>query len=768
MDADAATLGAHLRDEAAYADAFLSRLTPDARALAARAAAWFPAAEATVPERMGAFRYWTEQRPGEPGPRLLRLPADAPLHARPTLVLDAAAVLDDLGAAGDLGAVKLSPCGRWVAALADADGEPAASVRAIADGGGGGPGAEVARIPGALGIEWGGAGTGSLFYTACPAGDGLPSEVRVAAGVVAAGAPPSGASLGQQAARPAAAAAADPVLLAWSDPRSHLALSRTKDGAWLVATAVRRDAAASAVLRLGGGGGGGRGGHGSPFTAVGQSADGVETFVEGDGRGGLVLLTNDRAAGQGGDAAPPEEAWLGWAPGPGTPPRAWSPLVRRRAGVIITDLDVYAGPSTADAVLLYERNIECGRPGLSLTRLAWEAAGGGGCSATTTTTTTTTTPPTATVPAPVRLPSTGAWAVIRPGANADPLATSARISGASPLAFPRAWDVCLNTGRVSALAVPPETGAAAAAISTAAAGLRLRRTTVLSEADSHGAPPARVPLIVIEPKQQQRPQDRAGPQPPPPPPPAALLPLYGAYGLPLDPDFDPLWLSLALEGWTVVLAGVRGGGERGRAWHAAGRGAARQAAVADAAAAAAWASAGGTRPVVVSAHSAGGLLAGHLLANGAVAGAVLRAPFLDVCTHALGGGGGGATGSADRTRQDALAAAEAGEWAFPGDAAGLAAACPYARLKAGPPPPSAPPILITVGDRDDRVALAGVSKWVARWRAARSGSLPSPSPSPTLLRVRPDEGHDGPAGSDALDLMGLEAAFALAAVGGSL
>lgn len=158
--------------------------------------------------------------------------------------------------------------------------------------------------------------------------------------------------------------------------------------------------------------------------------------------------------------------------------------------------------------------------------------------------------------------------------------------------------------------------------------------------------------------------------------------------------------------------------------------------------------------MLASAHSAGGLLAAALLARGEVDGALLRAPFLDVCTHALGDGSGD-------PRQAALAAHEAGEWARPGDAAGLAAACPYASLKNTRPPGPLPAVLITMGDMDDRVTAAGAAKWVARWRAGGHGG----GGGPALLSLRPGEGHAGPTGPDALDLVGLEAAFALAAVG---
>jgi len=70
--------------------------------------------------------------------------------------------------------------------------------------------------------------------------------------------------------------------------------------------------------------------------------------------------------------------------------------------------------------------------------------------------------------------------------------------------------------------------------------------------------------------QQHTGLDPAPPQPSLLPPPL-LLHVYGAYGTPLDPSFEPADLSLLERGFLVAYAHVRGGGELGRAWHAAGR-----------------------------------------------------------------------------------------------------------------------------------------------------------------------------------------------------
>ncbi len=45
---------------------------------------------------------------------------------------------------------------------------------------------------------------------------------------------------------------------------------------------------------------------------------------------------------------------------------------------------------------------------------------------------------------------------------------------------------------------------------------------------------------------------------------------YGAYGVPVDMDFEPAHVSWLRRGWVVARAHVRGGGELGTDWHTAG------------------------------------------------------------------------------------------------------------------------------------------------------------------------------------------------------
>ena len=171
-----------------------------------------------------------------------------------------------------------------------------------------------------------------------------------------------------------------------------------------------------------------------------------------------------------------------------------------------------------------------------------------------------------------------------------------------------------------------------------------------------------------------------------------LLTLYGAYGAPFaDPDFHPTHLAMATHhGWSLAYASVRGGGERGRAWHAAGRGERRGAALADAHSVLDWAVAASGGRVALVTESAGALLVGALIAHrpGDVAAAVLKAPCVDL------------------TEQDALSAGEDGEFAPSGaPLLSLAAVSPLHML-AQPSAQAAaaacrgPPVLIQVSRHD--------------------------------------------------------------------
>jgi oligopeptidase B len=114
-----------------------------------------------------------------------------------------------------------------------------------------------------------------------------------------------------------------------------------------------------------------------------------------------------------------------------------------------------------------------------------------------------------------------------------------------------------------------------------------------------------------------------------------LLYGYGAYGDCSDPDFDRALLPLLDRGVGYAIASVRGGGERGQAWHDAGRFDQKHRSFDDLAAVAqALVDEGVAAPgaIVLRGASAGGLLMASTLVQHPerFAGAVLESPFVDV------------------------------------------------------------------------------------------------------------------------------------------
>ncbi|EFJ39354.1 hypothetical protein VOLCADRAFT_32234, partial [Volvox carteri f. nagariensis] len=158
-----------------------------------------------------------------------------------------------------------------------------------------------------------------------------------------------------------------------------------------------------------------------------------------------------------------------------------------------------------------------------------------------------------------------------------------------------------------------------------------------------------------------------------------MLSVYGAYGLPLELQYDPTLLCLLARGWSVVKVHARGGGELGRRWHSAGCRRHKRAAVEDCLAAlrvlttapAAFSSSMCRSPSQ-SAAFPGGVVLGAVLntAPELFGAAVLRCAFLELL------------GSCSDTGQP-LTAHEWDEWGHPDDPRDWVAAgklCPYHNL----------------------------------------------------------------------------------------
>jgi prolyl oligopeptidase len=203
----------------------------------------------------------------------------------------------------------------------------------------------------------------------------------------------------------------------------------------------------------------------------------------------------------------------------------------------------------------------------------------------------------------------------------------------------------------------------------------------------------------------------------------ALLTGYGGFGISQSPGFSPLhrlWLD---RGGVVAVAGLRGGGEYGEAWHAGGKLANKQNVFDDfEACARRLVEARYTRPAKlgVVGGSNGGLLMGAALTQhpelyGAVVAQVGIFDMLRVET----------------TPNGQFNVTEYGSVADPAQFAAIAAYSPYHRVRDGA---HYPPTLFTTGANDPRVDPFHSRKMVARLRAA--------DPSGTfLLRTSGDTGH---------------------------
>ncbi|KAL6784085.1 hypothetical protein ACKKBG_A04735 [Auxenochlorella protothecoides x Auxenochlorella symbiontica] len=470
------------------------------------------------------------------------------------------------------------------------------------------------------------------------------------------------------------------------DAAFWLDIGKTKDWRYLVVSSNAKRSSEVRVLDWEAGEGPGK------LRLVHPRSPGLEYFVE-HADGHFYMLSNaQREDGQYSLFRIPAES-----SSPSPPPERWEcVLPAGTQGLVLEDFDAFRR-----CLAVYARDAATGLPRLALLKL--ETATGA--------------PP---PPLPVHLP---AWATaLDPGANADFEAASLRVTLSSPGHVPVAADVDLDAGALRTLSGESPS----AAVGTLRTHGRSSDGTL-------------VPLTI----------SHAGPNPPAGGAPA-WVEVYGAYGRCLPCDWAPERAALLQAGWVLAGAHVRGGGELGRAWHAAGRGVhGLQARVDDLAACIdALVERGYTSydRIVLSAHSAGGVVAAGLVQRdpGAVGALVLEAPFLDVLTV--------------QCRPDlALTVHEYEEWGDPHSTAGflqVQTACPYQGLRGG----AFPPTLITASSTDTRVPVWGPLKWAARARAMNQG------PAPILVAPDLHAGHAAHE-SQRLELAALLQAFAMRALG---
>ncbi|WP_371517327.1 prolyl oligopeptidase family serine peptidase [Kitasatospora sp. NBC_01300] len=242
-----------------------------------------------------------------------------------------------------------------------------------------------------------------------------------------------------------------------------------------------------------------------------------------------------------------------------------------------------------------------------------------------------------------------------------------------------------------------------------------------------------VPVTLCDPE----PQARHRPAP-------TVLTVYGGFGIPLEPSWDPAMEAWLRAGGRIAWVHARGGGELGPTWAAAGRGAGKSATVDDFRAAAAM--------LVERGEAQAGQLGALAASNGAlvIAAALTREPGLfsaAVCVAPL----------ADLARYQVggLGRLWTEEYGDPTDPQALRALLDYSPYHRVEPGTAYPAVLLVTGANDARVP-----PWHS-WKLCAALGRATTGEAPVLLDHHDSGGHQGRQGADAWEL----AARALAVLG---
>lgn len=203
---------------------------------------------------------------------------------------------------------------------------------------------------------------------------------------------------------------------------------------------------------------------------------------------------------------------------------------------------------------------------------------------------------------------------------------------------------------------------------------------------------------------------------------------YGGFAIALSPTYSAAVVAVCDAGGTYAVANIRGGAERGEAWHRAGMGANKQQSFDDFAAAADWLVATGytsRERLAIRGGSNGGLLVGAT---------VTQRPDLCRAAHA-------AVPLLDMVRYHRFLIArlwipEYGDPDVAEDLAWLHAYSPYHRVVDGTDYPA---VLLTTAEGDSRVDPMHARKMAARLQAATATG--GTGGAPVLLRVEARAGH---------------------------
>lgn len=203
-----------------------------------------------------------------------------------------------------------------------------------------------------------------------------------------------------------------------------------------------------------------------------------------------------------------------------------------------------------------------------------------------------------------------------------------------------------------------------------------------------------------------------------------LLYAYGGFNISLTPQFSLTYILWMEMGGVVAVPNLRGGGEYGEAWHAAGKTLKKQNVFDDFIAAAEWLiDEKYTCPgkLAIQGGSNGGLLVGAVMTQ--------RPELFGACLPAVG--------VMDMLRYQRFTAGrfwvdEYGVAENPEQFPALLKYSPYHNLKPGTHYPAT---LVTTADTDDRVVPMHSFKFAAALQHAQRG------PAPTLIRIESRAGH---------------------------
>ncbi len=213
-----------------------------------------------------------------------------------------------------------------------------------------------------------------------------------------------------------------------------------------------------------------------------------------------------------------------------------------------------------------------------------------------------------------------------------------------------------------------------------------------------------VPMLIVAPA--GAPDTGAGPRP-------AILYAYGGFGVTVTAGYSPSMLSWIEAGGVYAVAGVRGGGEMGRAWHRAGIRESKQNTVDDFCAAAEYLIAAGWTAadrLCASGGSNGGLLVGAALTQrpDLFAAVLCKAALLDMVRY-------------ERFGLGRLWTSEYGTASDPVELNWLLGYSPYHRVRPGT---AYPAVLLSTFDNDTRVDPAHGRKMCAALQHATVSAAP--------------------------------------------